>query len=112
MDTDNSYVQNLLLAAENVEAFKKAIEHDIHKIVNAVKKVFPVDGKTPELATVIQFLKHGSRRSISIAVCSLRSGRKATVYRLFSALKAAPTLAVAIRLTVTLITNTLSILWM
>ncbi|ECX8520729.1 exodeoxyribonuclease, partial [Salmonella enterica] len=36
---------------------KKAIEHDIHKIVNAVKKVFPVDGKTPELATVIQFLK-------------------------------------------------------
>ncbi|EFS8704240.1 exodeoxyribonuclease [Salmonella enterica] len=57
MDTDNSYVQNLLLAAENVEAFKKAIEHDIHKIVNAVKKVFPVDGKTPELATVIQFLK-------------------------------------------------------
>ncbi|ECD1638769.1 exodeoxyribonuclease, partial [Salmonella enterica subsp. enterica serovar Enteritidis] len=41
----------------NVEAFKKAIEHDIHKIVNAVKKVFPVDGKTPELATVIQFLK-------------------------------------------------------
>lgn len=57
MDTDNSYVQNLLLAAENVEAFKKAIEHDIHKIVNAVKKVFPVDGKTPELVTVIQFLK-------------------------------------------------------
>ncbi|EBH9040456.1 TPA: PD-(D/E)XK nuclease-like domain-containing protein [Salmonella enterica] len=57
MDTDNSYVQNLLLAAENVEAFKKAIEHDIHKIVNAVKKVFPVDGETPELATVIQFLK-------------------------------------------------------
>ncbi|EDV0774980.1 exodeoxyribonuclease, partial [Salmonella enterica subsp. enterica] len=30
---------------------------DIHKIVNAVKKIFPVDGKTPELATVIQFLK-------------------------------------------------------
>ncbi|HEC7606456.1 TPA: PD-(D/E)XK nuclease-like domain-containing protein [Salmonella enterica subsp. enterica serovar Muenchen] len=57
MNTDNSYVQNLLLAAENVEAFKKAIEHDVHKVVNAIKKVFPVDGKTPELATVIQFLK-------------------------------------------------------
>lgn len=56
MDTDDSYVQNLLLAAENVDAFKKAIEHDIHKVVNAVKKVFPVDGKKPELATVIQFL--------------------------------------------------------
>lgn len=57
MDTDNSYVQNLLLAAENVEAFKNAIEHDVHKVVNAVKTVFPVGGKTPELATVIQFLK-------------------------------------------------------
>ncbi|WP_407205287.1 RecE family exodeoxyribonuclease [Citrobacter freundii] len=56
MDTDDAYVQNLLLAAENVEEFKKAIEHDIHKVVNAVKKVFPVDGKKPELATVIQFL--------------------------------------------------------
>ncbi|MBA8064128.1 PD-(D/E)XK nuclease-like domain-containing protein [Citrobacter freundii] len=56
MDTDNAYAQNLLLAAENVEAFKKAIEHDIHKVVNAVKNVFPVDGKKPELATVIQFL--------------------------------------------------------
>ncbi|HEJ0057682.1 TPA: PD-(D/E)XK nuclease-like domain-containing protein [Citrobacter freundii] len=56
MDTDDTYIQNLLLAAENVEAFKKAIEHDIHKVVNAVKKVFPVDGKKPELATVILFL--------------------------------------------------------
>ncbi|EEH4116151.1 DNA breaking-rejoining protein [Salmonella enterica subsp. enterica] len=57
MDTDDAYVQNMLLAAENVEAFKKAIEHDIHKVVNAVKKAFPVDGKKQELATVIQFLK-------------------------------------------------------
>ncbi|HBC8592863.1 TPA: PD-(D/E)XK nuclease-like domain-containing protein [Citrobacter koseri] len=57
MDTDNSYVQNLLLASENVEPFKKAIEHDIHKAVNAVKNVFPADGKIPELASVIQFLK-------------------------------------------------------
>ncbi|EBO3683459.1 exodeoxyribonuclease [Salmonella enterica] len=57
MDTDNSYVQNLLLAAENVEAFKKAIEHDIHKAVNAIKNVFPVDRKIPELGTIIQFLK-------------------------------------------------------
>ncbi|MGC6075870.1 RecE family exodeoxyribonuclease [Citrobacter portucalensis] len=56
MDTDDTYIQNLLLAAENVEAFKKAIEHDIHKVVNAVKKVFSVDGKKPERATVIQFL--------------------------------------------------------
>ncbi|HBC6430100.1 TPA: PD-(D/E)XK nuclease-like domain-containing protein [Citrobacter amalonaticus] len=57
MDTDNSYIQNLLLAAESVEPFKKANEVDIWKAVNAIKTVFPVDGKIPELATVIQFLK-------------------------------------------------------
>ncbi|EBL0005547.1 exodeoxyribonuclease [Salmonella enterica] len=57
MDTDNSYAQNLILAAENVEPFKKAIEHDIHKAVNAYKQVFPVDGKIPELCTTIKFFK-------------------------------------------------------
>ncbi|HGY1777045.1 TPA: RecE family exodeoxyribonuclease [Citrobacter amalonaticus] len=57
MDTDNSYIQNLLLAAESVEPFKKANEVDIWKAVNAIKTVFPVDGKIPELAAVIQFLK-------------------------------------------------------
>ncbi|MDE9621617.1 PD-(D/E)XK nuclease-like domain-containing protein, partial [Citrobacter portucalensis] len=57
MDTDDTYTQNLLLAAENVEPFKKAQEIDIHRVVNAVKKAFPVDGKIPELATLIQFLK-------------------------------------------------------
>ncbi|MGS0558025.1 RecE family exodeoxyribonuclease [Escherichia sp. MAL-1] len=56
MDTDDAYVQNLLLAAENVEAFKKAIDLDIHRVVKAVKQVFSVDGKKPDLATVIQFL--------------------------------------------------------
>lgn len=56
MNPDHSYVQNLLLAAENVEPFKKATEYDIHKSVNAVKKVFPVDGKKIELTTFIQFL--------------------------------------------------------
>ncbi|HHR4833468.1 TPA: RecE family exodeoxyribonuclease, partial [Salmonella enterica] len=43
--------------AENVEPFKKAIEHDIHKAVNAYKQVFPVDGKVPELCTTIKFFK-------------------------------------------------------
>ncbi|ENT2901511.1 RecE family exodeoxyribonuclease [Salmonella enterica] len=55
MDTQNTTVQNLILAAENVEPFKKAIEHDIHKAVNAYKQVFPVDGKVPELCTTIKF---------------------------------------------------------
>ncbi|ECQ8616107.1 RecE family exodeoxyribonuclease [Salmonella enterica] len=57
MDTQNTTVQNLILAAENVEPFKKAIEHDIHKAVNAYKQVFPVDGKMPELCTTIKFFK-------------------------------------------------------
>ncbi|HCJ6320728.1 TPA: 3'-5' exoribonuclease [Citrobacter sedlakii] len=55
MDTDNSYVQNILLAAENVELFKKAPEIDIHRVVSAAKQVFPANGKIPDLATVIQF---------------------------------------------------------
>lgn len=57
LDVDNSYVQNLLLAAENVEPFRKAPEIDIWKIVSALKTVFQVDGKRVDLSTVIQFFK-------------------------------------------------------
>ncbi|MBJ9156932.1 3'-5' exoribonuclease [Citrobacter sp. FDAARGOS_156] len=57
LDVDNSYVQNLLLAAENVEPFKKAPEIDIWKIVSALKTIFPVDGKRVDLSTVIHFFK-------------------------------------------------------
>ncbi|MBS6074318.1 exonuclease [Citrobacter sp. XT1-2-2] len=57
LDVDNSYVQNLLLAAENVEPFRKAPEIDIWKIVSALKTVFPVDGKRVDLVTIIQFFK-------------------------------------------------------
>ncbi|EEP9290038.1 PD-(D/E)XK nuclease-like domain-containing protein [Salmonella enterica] len=55
MDTENARVQNMILAAENVEPFKKAIEHDIHRVVVAFNAVFPADGKTPELGTIMQF---------------------------------------------------------
>ncbi|EPZ2459384.1 RecE family exodeoxyribonuclease [Citrobacter youngae] len=57
MDTDDAYVQNLLLAAENVEPFKKAQEIDIHRVVNDLKKAFPNNGKTPELGLVIRFFR-------------------------------------------------------
>ncbi|HGY4928890.1 TPA: RecE family exodeoxyribonuclease [Citrobacter braakii] len=57
LDVDNSYVQNLLLAAENVEPFRKAPEIDIWKIVSALKTIFPADGKRVDLSTVIQFFK-------------------------------------------------------
>ncbi|WP_097727142.1 RecE family exodeoxyribonuclease [Escherichia coli] len=57
LDVDNSYVQNLLLAAENVEFFKNAAEIDISRVVTALKTVFPVEGKRTELSTVIHFFK-------------------------------------------------------
>ncbi len=57
LDMDNSYAQNLILAAENVEAFKKAYEPDIWKVVSALKAIFPVEGKRTELSVVIQFFK-------------------------------------------------------
>jgi exodeoxyribonuclease VIII len=57
LDVDNNYVQNLILAAENVDGFKKAHEPDIWKVVSALKTIFPVDGKRTELSVVIQFFK-------------------------------------------------------
>ncbi|QMR77716.1 exonuclease [Enterobacter sp. RHBSTW-00175] len=57
MDVDNSYVQNLLLAAENVEFFKNASEIDIFRVVAALKTVFPVEGKRTELSLVMRFIR-------------------------------------------------------
>ncbi|HGG8841274.1 TPA: RecE family exodeoxyribonuclease [Enterobacter soli] len=57
LDVDNSYVQNLLLAAENVEFFKSASEIDISRVVAALKTVFPVEGKRTELSLVMQFIR-------------------------------------------------------
>jgi len=57
MDVDNSFVQNMLLAAENVDAFKKATEFEIARVVEALKIVFPLDGKRTELSLVIHFFK-------------------------------------------------------
>ncbi|EMO5719495.1 PD-(D/E)XK nuclease-like domain-containing protein [Enterobacter bugandensis] len=57
MDVGNSYVQNMLLAAENVDAFKKATEFEIARVVEALKTVFPLDGKRTELSLVIHFFK-------------------------------------------------------
>jgi len=55
MDVDNSYVQNMILAAENVEPFKTAPEIDISRVISALKTVFPVEGKRTELSLIIQF---------------------------------------------------------
>ncbi|HBC82524.1 MAG TPA: exodeoxyribonuclease [Escherichia sp.] len=57
MDTDNSYVQNLLLAAENVEGMKKLRDFEFWRLTDAVKRVFPVDKSAPDLALMLQFMK-------------------------------------------------------
>lgn len=57
MDVDNSYVQNLLLASENTPALKDFKEHELWKLTDAVKQVFPQDRKTPELGVMLQFIK-------------------------------------------------------
>lgn len=57
MDVDNSYVQNLLLAAENTPAMKDVREYDLWKLTTAFKEVFPQDKKMPELGVMLQFLK-------------------------------------------------------
>ena len=57
MDVDNSYVQNLLLAAENAPALKDVKEYDLWKLTEAVREVFPQDRKTPELGVMLQLLK-------------------------------------------------------
>ena len=56
MDTDNNYIQNLLLAAENNPKLKDYDLHGLWKVTTAVKKVFPVD-KRHELGTLITFIK-------------------------------------------------------
>lgn len=57
MDTDNSYVQNLLLAAENVEGMKKLRDFEFWRLTDAVKRVFPAEKSTPDLALMLQFMK-------------------------------------------------------
>ncbi|HFP9305367.1 exonuclease [Raoultella planticola] len=56
MDVDNSAVQDLILAAENVPEIKSYDMHGIWKFTSAMKKVFPV-GKRHELGKQLQFAK-------------------------------------------------------
>lgn len=56
MDTDNSYVQNLLLAAENCEEVKGYDLKDLWRYTDAIRKVFSQD-KRHELALVLRFTR-------------------------------------------------------
>lgn len=56
MDTDNSYVQNLLLAAENCEEVKGYDTNDLWCYTDAIRKVFS-QKKRHELALVLRFTR-------------------------------------------------------
>ncbi|MGS7191203.1 RecE family exodeoxyribonuclease [Enterobacter cloacae subsp. dissolvens] len=56
MDTDNSYVQNLLLAAENCEEVKGYDTKDLWRYTDAIRKVFSQE-KRHELALVLRFTR-------------------------------------------------------
>ncbi|MEG6423873.1 PD-(D/E)XK nuclease-like domain-containing protein [Enterobacter hormaechei] len=56
MDTDNSYVQNLLLAAENCEEVKGYDTKDLRRYTDAIRKVFSQE-KRHELALVLRFTR-------------------------------------------------------
>ncbi|MEP8481167.1 3'-5' exoribonuclease [Enterobacter hormaechei] len=56
MDTDNSYVQNLLLAAENCEQVKCYDTKDLWRYTDAIRKVFSQE-KRHELALVLRFTR-------------------------------------------------------
>ncbi|MDM3200411.1 PD-(D/E)XK nuclease-like domain-containing protein [Citrobacter sp. Cf095] len=56
MDTDNGYVQNLLLAAENCEDVKGYDTKDLWRYTDAIRKVFS-QYKRHELALVLRFTR-------------------------------------------------------
>ncbi|HAV8998289.1 TPA: exodeoxyribonuclease VIII [Escherichia coli] len=56
MDTDNSYVQNLLLAAEHCPDVKGYDTKDLWRYTDAIRKVFSQD-KRHELALVLRFTR-------------------------------------------------------
>lgn len=56
MDTDNSYVQNLLLAAENCEEVKGYDTKDLWRYTDAIRKVFSQE-KRHELSLVLRFTR-------------------------------------------------------
>lgn len=57
-DTDNCYVQNLLLAAENAGEFKdKANDANLSFLCEAIKSIWPSENKKPELNQLISFIR-------------------------------------------------------
>ncbi|MGB7799844.1 MAG: PD-(D/E)XK nuclease-like domain-containing protein [Buttiauxella sp.] len=57
MDTDNSYLQNVILAFNTVEPCKHCYDHIRQSLIEIIQRIWPVDGKAPELNLVLTFTK-------------------------------------------------------
>lgn len=55
MDTDNSYLQNVILAFNSVESCKHCYDHIRQSLIENIHSIWPVDGKSPELNLVLTF---------------------------------------------------------
>ncbi|WP_244970391.1 exonuclease [Kosakonia radicincitans] len=56
LDSDNSHVQNLLLATRNIPGIENLTTHELWKLTSAIKSVFPEE-KRHELAVMVQFVQ-------------------------------------------------------
>ena len=57
MDMDNGYLQNVILAINSIEPLKHCHSHVRHGLIDAIKQIWPDDGKKPDLSLVISFSK-------------------------------------------------------
>ncbi|ELY4673362.1 hypothetical protein SM021_004012 [Cronobacter muytjensii] len=57
MDTENTYLQNLMLAAGSVEPLKHCYDHVLKGVIDATLEVWPKDGKAPDLNSVLSFMQ-------------------------------------------------------
>lgn len=57
MDVDNSYLQNVILALNSVESCKHCFNHVRLSLLNNIKKIWPVEEKSPALNLVLSFTK-------------------------------------------------------
>lgn len=57
MDTDNSYLQNIILAFNSVEPCKHCYDHIRQSLIEIIQSIWPVDGKAPDLNLVLTFTK-------------------------------------------------------
>jgi exodeoxyribonuclease VIII len=57
MDMDNNYLQNVILAVNSVEPLKQCHNHIRQALLDALKLIWPLEGKIPELSHVLAFSK-------------------------------------------------------